>query len=447
MSHYRVLIAEDEAVYAKTVARYLEERGHEVKVCPSSRAAERALKDAEWDVLLLDLNLPDARGVDLLARVRQDHAGLQTIIVTGFAAVESAIETMRLGAFDYLTKPPNFAELAVRVERAGEKALLERENLRLRFQMSRALLADQALLTRSAALREVITTLERVAAATMPVLIEGESGVGKELLAQHLHRSSPRAGRAFVDMNCAAFSETLLESELFGHEKGAFTGAASEKPGLVEVADGGTLFLDEVGEMAPELQSKLLRVLDTGTFYRVGATRKRRADFRLVAATNRDLKLEMERGRFRKDLYYRIRGVRVVAPPLRARPEDIPLLAEAFAQRLPAPRKLSREALTALQAHDWPGNVRELRFAVERAGLLASGDVIDAPDLPPEILERGGAATAVSAEAAPEGHGATPEVAQVRAALERARWRRADAAKLLGVSPRTLHRWMKRMGL
>jgi DNA-binding NtrC family response regulator len=234
---------------------------------------------------------------------------------------------------------------------------------------------------------------------------------------------------------------------VFGHEKGAFTGAASEKPGLVEVADGGTLFLDEVGEMAPELQTKLLRVLDTGTFYRVGATRKRRADFRLVAATNRDLKLEMERGRFRKDLYYRIRGVRVVAPPLRARPEDIPLLAETFAQRLPTPKKLSREALTALQAHDWPGNVRELRFAVERAGLLASGDVIDASDLPPEILERSGPAPAAPAEGAADNPNATPELAHVRAALERARWRRADAAKLLGVSPRTLHRWMKRLGL
>ncbi|HET7292288.1 MAG TPA: sigma-54 dependent transcriptional regulator [Vicinamibacteria bacterium] len=448
MSRYRILLAEDEATYAKTVARYLEERGHELKVCPTGRAAERALKDAEWDVLLLDLKLPDARGIELLARIRRNHPGLETIIVTGFANVESAIEAMRLGAFDYLTKPPNFAELAVRVERAGEKALLERENRRLRFQMSRSLHADEALLTRSAALREVITTLERVAAATTPVLIEGESGVGKELLAQHLHRVSPRGQRAFVDLNCAAVAAALLESELFGHEKGAFTGAAGEKPGLVEIADGGTLFLDEVGEMSPELQTKLLRVLDTGTFYRVGATRKRRADFRLVAATNRDLKHEMERGRFRKDLYYRIRGVRVVAPPLRSRPEDIPLLAEAFAERLSSPKRLSPEAVAALQAHDWPGNVRELRFAVERAGLLASGDVIDAGDLPPEILERGAAeATAVPAPERLAPPRTALEAAQVRGALERARWRRAEAAKLLGVSPRTLHRWMKRLGL
>ncbi len=448
MSAYRVLVAEDEATYAKAVARFLEERGHEVRVCATGRAAEKALKEAEWDALLLDLKLPDARGIDILARVRQEHAELQTIIVTGFANVESAIEAMRLGAFDYLTKPPNFPELAVRVERAAEKTLLERENRRLRFQVNRGLQDADELLTRSSAFLEVVATLERVAPATTPVLIEGESGVGKELLAQHLHRVSPRAGRAFVDLNCAAVAAALLESELFGHEKGAFTGAATEKPGLVEVADGGTLFLDEVGEMAPEVQSKLLRVLDTGTFYRVGATRKRRADFRLVAATNRDLHEEVEKGRFRKDLYYRIRGVRVVAPPLRSRPEDIAMLAEAFCRRLPSPRRLSAEAVAALEAHDWPGNVRELRFAVERAGLLAENELIQAQDLPPEILERrprtsphhapGSVASAADDE---------PEASRVKAALEKARWRRADAAKLLGVSPRTLHRWMKKLGL
>jgi len=450
VSAYRVLIAEDEATYAKGVARFLEQRGHEVKLCGTGRSAEKALKDAEWDVLLLDLKLPDARGIDMLARLRQEHAELQTIIVTGFANVESAIEAMRLGAFDYLTKPPNFSELAVRVERAAEKTLLARENRRLRFQMSRGLDAAEELLTRSPALLEVVATLERVAAATTPVLIEGESGVGKELLAQHLHRVSPRAERAFVDLNCAAVAASLLESELFGHERGAFTGASIEKPGLVEVADGGTLFLDELGEMAPELQSKLLRVLDTGAFYRVGATRKRRADFRLVAATNRDLRDEVDAGRFRKDLYYRIRGVRVVAPPLRQRPEDIALLAEAFCRRLPSAKRLSPEAVAALQAHDWPGNVRELRFAVERAGLLAEAETIRVSDLPPEILEgRRPAAAGSATPTAGFGGGAEAqnEVARVHAALEQARWRRAEAAKLLGVSPRTLFRWMKKLGL
>jgi DNA-binding NtrC family response regulator len=456
---YRVLVAEDEATFGLTVARFLQKHGHEVKVCPNAKAVYKCLAGAEWDVLLLDLKLPDAEGVDILAKVKKDHAELQTIIVTGFANVQSAIETMRLGAFDYLTKPPNFEELGVRVEKAGEKTVLERENRRLRFQVQRGLASE--ILTRSAALQKVLKTIEMVAAARTPILIEGESGVGKELLAQHLHRLSPRANKAFVDLNCAAVPGTLLESELFGHERGAFTGAGNEKPGLVEVADGGTLFLDELGEMAPELQSKFLRVLDSGTFYRVGATRKRRADFRLVAATNRDLAAEVAAGRFRKDLFYRVNGVKVVIPPLRERPEDIPLLVEHFARQVPNPKRFSPVALEAMSAHDWPGNVRELHFAVERACLLAEGDTIDLADLPPEIVEQTGdsrpmASTPAYTTTAQAGDGDLDgglnrnegiDPARVRQALEQARWRREKAAEILGVSPRTLYRWMKRLGL
>ncbi|MGE0455424.1 MAG: sigma-54-dependent transcriptional regulator [Vicinamibacteria bacterium] len=462
----RALVAEDEPVYAMTVARFLQGRGHQVKVCPTGKATRKALAEAEWDVLLLDLRLPDADGMEILAEVRKNHSELQTIIVTGFANVESAIKSLRLGAFDYLTKPPNFDELLARVEKAGGKTLLERENRHLRFQVQRGLGSE--ILTRSPAIRKILATLEKVAAAKTPVLIEGESGTGKELLAGHLHRISPRAQRAFVDLNCAAVPATLLESELFGHERGAFTGAGAEKPGLVEVADGGTLFLDEVGEMAPELQSKFLRVLDSGTFYRVGATRKRRADVRLVAATNRDLHAEVAAGRFRKDLFYRIHGVKVVIPPLRERPEDVPLLVEHFARALPFPRRFSPAALRALVAHDWPGNVRELHFAVERAGLLAEGELVDVGDLPPEIHEPRGARRPAEAgrpdppddaeagEPGDErGREAEPgsmaeggfDEARVRAALERARWRRAKAAQILGVSPRTLFRWMKRLEL
>jgi DNA-binding NtrC family response regulator len=464
---YRVLVAEDEATFALTVGRYLQKRGHEVKVCPTGKATLRSLATGEWDVLLLDLKLPDAEGVDILGQVKKDYPDLQTIIVTGFANVESAIETMRMGAFDYLTKPPNFDELGVRVEKAGDKTVLERENRRLRFQVQRGMASD--ILTRSAALQKVLRTVEMVAAAKTPVLIEGESGVGKELIAQHLHRISPRASKAFVDLNCAAVPSSLLESELFGHERGAFTGAGNEKPGLVEVADGGTLFLDEVGEMAAEIQSKFLRVLDSGTFYRVGATRKRRADFRLVAATNRDLKAEVEEGRFRKDLYYRIHGVRVVIPPLRDRPEDIPLLVEHFSRSLPAQKKFSPAALEAMAVYEWPGNVRELHFAVERASLLSEHDLIDVEDLPPELLERPGRRTdsgpskvtpkpvAEARPAGPPGEGddgdddvndlEEADEGRVRRALEEARWRREKAAEILGVSPRTLYRWIKKLGI
>jgi two-component system, NtrC family, response regulator AtoC len=446
----RVLVAEDEATYARTVARYLEGRGHEVRVAATGKATQKALSEAEWDVLLLDLKLPDADGVDLLSQVRQEHADLQTIIVTGFANVESAIGSMRLGAFDYVTKPPNFEELAVKVEKAGEKAMLERENRRLRYQVQRNLASE--IVSRAPAVKKILDTLSKVAGAKMPVLIEGESGVGKELLAQHLHRVSPRASRAFVDLNCAAVPASLLESELFGHERGAFTGAGTEKPGLVEVADGGTLFLDEIGEMSAEIQSKLLRLLDSGSFYRVGATRKRRADFRLVAATNRDLKKEVAEGRFRKDLFYRVNGVRVTIPPLRERPEDVPLLVDYFNRGLPNSRPFSPEALRAMKTHDWPGNVRELRFAVERAALLAEGDTIETEDLPPEILENAGITPAEDgADNAETGDATSDEPGldreRVHEALEKAHWRRGKAAEILGVSPRTLYRWMRRLGL
>jgi DNA-binding NtrC family response regulator len=440
----RILVAEDEPTYALAVTRFLKARGYEVKHVTTGRAAEKALAEVEWDVLLLDLRLPDADGLDVLAQVRKSHSDVQTIIVTGFANVESALDSMRLGAFDYLTKPPKLEELAVRVDKAAEKAALERENRRLRYQIQRGL--GPEIVTRSAALTSVLGTLAKVAPARMPVLIEGESGVGKELLAQHLHRLSPRGARAFVDLNCAAVPSTLLESELFGHERGAFTGAASEKPGLVEVADGGTLFLDEVGEMPAEIQAKFLRVLDSGTFYRVGATRKRRADFRLVAATNRDLRAEVAAGRFRKDLFFRIHGVRVVVPPLRERPEDVPLLVEHFARSAPGAKRFTPEALAALQTHDWPGNVRELHFAVERAILLSEREAVDLADLPPELLERRRGAPPRE-PAAPLARGRGPDAALVRQALERARWRRGKAAELLGVSPRTLFRWMKQLEL
>jgi len=425
---YRILVAEDEATFGLTVARFLKNAGYEVTVCATGRAVQKALASSEWDALLLDLKLPDADGVQILADVRKQHP--------------------KLGAFDYLTKPPNFDDLGIRVANAAEKTLLERENRRLRFQASRGLSSD--ILTRSPALRKVLETIERVAASKTPVLIEGESGVGKELVAQHLHRVSPRASRAFVDLNCAAVPGALLESELFGHERGAFTGAAAEKPGLVEVADGGTLFLDEVGEMAAEIQAKFLRVLDSGTFYRVGATRKRRADFRLVAATNRDLRAEVASGRFRKDLFFRIHGVRVVIPPLRERPEDVPLLVEHFSRQLTQRHSFSAEALQALRNYDWPGNVRELHFAVERASLLTEQEVITVADLPPEIVD---GSTLSDEELGPdelagddEG-GEGPDVGRVRRALEEARWRREKAAAILGVSPRTLYRWMKRLDL
>jgi DNA-binding NtrC family response regulator len=451
VSGYRVLAAEDEPTFALALTRFLEESGHQVRTCATGKAALKALADSEWDVLLLDLKLPDAAGVDILARVREEHPELQTIIVTGFANVDSAIETMRLGAFDYLTKPPRFPELLLRVEKAGQKTSLERENRRLRFHAQRGYSSE--ILTRSPALRGVLLTLEKVAPARTPVLIEGESGVGKELLAQHLHRLSPRASKAFVDVNCAAVASTLLESELFGHERGAFTGAGSEKPGLVEVADGGTLFLDEVGEMPAELQTKLLRVLDSGTFYRVGATRKRRTDFRLVAATNRDLAAEVAAGRFRKDLFYRIHGVRVVVPPLRDRPEDVLLLAEHFLAEFSRkarrkPPQFEAAAKRRLQQHSWPGNVRELRNLMERLAYLSTGDTVGADDLRFLLAPIGQNVKDASTSELPLA-AATDEfqAEHIRQAIARARGNMSEAAERLGLHRSNLYRKMRQLGM
>jgi two-component system nitrogen regulation response regulator NtrX len=446
---YRILVAEDEPTFGMTVARFLKQQGHEAKVCPTGRATFKALEQDEWDALLLDLKLPDAEGVEILEKVRAEHAELQTIIVTGFANVESAIATMRLGAFDYLTKPPNFDELAVRVEKAAEKTVLERENRRLRFQVQRGLGSD--IVTRSPALEKILKTLERVAAARTPVLIEGESGVGKELLAQHLHRISPRAGKAFVDLNCAAVPATLLESELFGHERGAFTGAAGEKPGLVEVADGGTLFLDEVGEMAPELQSKFLRVLDTGTFYRVGATRKRRADFRLVAATNRELSQEVAAGRFRKDLFYRVNGVRVVVPPLRERPEDLEPLLEHFVQQFGAdnnfrPKSFSAEAVELMRRHAWRGNVRELRNTVERLMIMVSEATIGAEHLR-EVLRPSGSPLFPGGAATLKDFKETSERAFLVQKLRESGWNISATAQAIDTPRSNLYKKLEQYGI
>ncbi len=438
----QVLVAEDDPTYSMGVSAALKNRGHEVTVRATVEEARAALLESEWDTFLLDLKLGEADGTDLLAEVPEMDDLLQTVIVTSFANTESAIRALRLGAFDNLSKPGSFEEVVTRVENAGEKTRLARENRDLRYQAQRQI--AQEIVTRSPEMEAILATIERVAPARTPVLIEGESGVGKELVAQHLHRTSPRAAQTFVDLNCAAVAATLIESELFGHEKGAFTGAGVQKPGLVEVADGGTLFLDEVTEMPLDAQAKLLRVLDSGMFYRVGGTRKHRADFRLVAATNRDIRGAVEAGKFRHDLFYRIHGVSVTIPPLRERRKDIPLLIEHFARSLPLRRRFSPKAVEVLARRPWPGNVRELRFAVERIGLLSDHEVIEPADLPADVGTRQPSA---EAKPLPAGTLPVPSRENLVRALADARWHRGRAADALGVSARTLHRWMRRLGM
>jgi len=309
---YRVLIAEDEETFARLTARALEARGHEVRVCGTGKSTLKTLAEAEWDVLLLDLKLPDARGIDLLAKVRQEHAEVQTIIVTGFANVETAIGAMRLGAFDYLTKPPNFEELAMRVEKAGEKACLERENRRLRYQVQRGL--GPEILSRSPALKRVLVTLQKVAAARMPVLIEGESGVGKSCW-PHICTGSRHAPRAPSSISTARpCPRRYSRASCLATSGGPSPAPAPRSRAWSRWRTAERSSSTRSARWRRSSNPSLLRVLDSGTFYRVGATRKRRADFRLVAATNRDLRAEVSAGRFRKDLFFRIHGVRVVVP-------------------------------------------------------------------------------------------------------------------------------------
>jgi two-component system, NtrC family, response regulator HydG len=381
--------------------------------------------------------MPRREGIEVLRELAGSPEPPQVIVMTGFQEVSTAVEAMKLGAYDYLTKPAKIEELDILIRKAAEKAQLLRDNVALRAHAPGAA-PFGGILTRSPRMQDVLRMIERVAPTDSSVLVLGESGTGKELVARALHERSPRAARPFVPIHCGALPREVLESELFGHEKGAFTGAVAAKPGLVELADGGTLLLDEIGEMEPDSQVKLLRALETGTFFRVGGTRPRRVDVRIVAATNRDLAEAMRRGEFRQDLYYRINTIAIALPPLRDRREDVALLARHFVESNAAygVKRLSPAALAALEAYAWPGNVRELQHAIERAVILAKGDDIQPDDLPPEIVSGGPAATTLPAGGSLEGM----ERQHIVSTLRQVSGHRGKAAALLEIDPKTLYR-------
>ncbi|MFQ5968688.1 MAG: sigma-54-dependent transcriptional regulator, partial [Acidimicrobiia bacterium] len=385
----RILLAEDERNLSRILETQLRKRGFEVVVAHDGAAATERLKGQEFDVALVDLVMPELDGIGVLREAMELDAPPEVIIVTGNGTVETAIAAMKLGAYDYVTKPCRVAELEMLVRRAFEKRQLQQENLRLQTRLSKHEEFPE-IITASRGMDQVLELVRKVANADSALLITGESGTGKELVARAVHRLSPRVEGPLTDINCAAIQENLLESELFGHERGAFTGAMTRKLGLFELADGGTLFMDEICELAPRLQSKLLRALETGEFFRVGGTQKVGADIRLVAATNRDIESMVSDGSFREDLYYRINTLTLHIPPLRDRPEDIPLLAQHFLNELAGPNapELSEEAMNTLLQYRWPGNVRELRNAMERIGILVSGDHITKEQLPLDFREQ-----------------------------------------------------------
>ena len=430
----RILVVEDDRALSEVLCEELRGRGHMAVAAESVGDGLEQLKQSEFEVGLIDLMLPDGSGIEILKQVASEEMPMELIVLTGYATVTTAIEAMKLGAYDYVTKPARMEELEVLVGKAADKARLRRENAGLKARLQ-SLDGQQGIITEDPAMRELLATVERVASSEIPVLIQGESGTGKELIARAIHRLSPRAGQAFVAINCGAVPENLMESELFGHEKGAFTGALVRKPGLFEVADRGVLFLDEVGEISPLVQVKLLRAIETKEFFRVGGTRPVRTDVRLVSASNKNLKSEMQSGGFREDLYYRLNGVTVKLPPLRDRPADIPLLARHFVDRYAGRKKLTARALEALQRYSWPGNVLELQMLVQRATVLAVKDVIDAEDLPLDVRDQ-------SWKSAPVRTGlslAEMEREYIETVLRQNDGHRGKTARALGIDPKTLY--------
>jgi len=382
----RMLIAEDKEAMRRSLVRLFSEKGHEVIEAGSGAEALERFNETEVDLVITDLQMGEVGGLQVLCEVKKRSPQTPVLMVTAFGTVESAVEAMRQGAFDYLLKPFSLTEIEARVEKALEQRRLLTENSYLRETLNRAV---GRMIGRSERMQQVYRLIEKVAPHPSPVLILGETGTGKELAAREVHQMGPRKTGPFIAVNCGAIPENLLESELFGYEKGAFTGASAQKKGWLELAEGGTLFLDEIGELPFLLQVKLLRFLQEREIQRVGGTKTIRVDVRLIAATNRDLKKEIQEHRFREDLYYRIRVIEIHLPPLRERHGDIPELTAYFLQKFS--RELHKnlemlpEALDLLTLYAWPGNVRELENVIERAAVLAEGEIIKAGDLPPEL--------------------------------------------------------------
>jgi DNA-binding NtrC family response regulator len=438
----RVLVADDENNLRDLIVRELARRGLDTEGVGDGDSALARLREGPYDVVVLDMKMPKKEGIEVLRELQEFPEHPQVIVMTGFQEVATAVEAMKLGAYDYLTKPTKIEELEVLVRKAAEKGQLLRDNLALRAHAPGAG-PFGGIVTRSARMQEILRIVDRVAPTESAVLLLGDSGTGKELVARAIHERSTRAERPFVPIHCGALPREVLESELFGHEKGAFTGAVNAKPGLIELADGGTLLLDEIGDMEPDSQVKLLRVLETGMFFRVGGTRPRRVDVRLVAATNRDLAAAMKSGQFREDLFYRINTITMLLPPLRERREDVGMLAQHFLETnvTYGLKRLSPAALAALESYGWPGNVRELRHVIERGVILCKGDEITPADLPPEIAARAaGGAGPVAGVSTGAPTLEAMERQHIVVTLRQVGGHRGKAASLLGIDPKTLYR-------
>ena len=441
----RILVVDDDPQIRGLLTESLAAAGHEVVGAESGRAAMDPLSRQEFDLVLTDLVMPGLNGLELLRWIKESELESEVILLTGHAEVPTAVEAMRLGAYHYLAKPWNDAELREVVAKAAEKKALRKENVSLRGALTHRD-PPPVMVGESQPLRELMGVVERVAQSGSAVLILGESGTGKELIARTLHLKSPRAVWPFISLNCGAMPDPLLESELFGHVKGAFTGAGATKVGLMEAADGGTLLLDEIGEMSAAMQVRLLRALDSGEVRRVGSERAFRVNVRVVAATARDLERDAAEGRFRSDLYYRVSTVVLRLPPLRDRSSDVPLLIQHFAgrpRRGGRPLTFSPAALDLLTRYAWPGNIRQLQNVIERLQILNEGGEIRPEDLPREILA-GPAPEPVDPGRLPLAEIERLHVARV---LEATEWNKSQAARVLKIDIKTLNKKIQDYGI
>lgn len=452
MPKSRILVVDDDPSLRRVVEVQLEQEGYAVSTAGSAQEALSALQVNSYDLVIADLKMPERSGIELLREIRSQYPETVLMIVTAFGTVESAVEAMKAGAYDYLTKPVHPDELSLVVRRALEHLLLVKEVGTLRTSLDSKYGFDN-ILGRSPALLQALDAASRAALTSSAILIQGETGTGKELLAKAIHFNSRRKQRPLVTINCAAIPADLLESELFGHRKGAFTGALAEKKGKAELADGGTLFLDEIGDMTLALQSKVLRLLEYGELEKLGSEDMRRVDVRIIAATHRDLQAMVEDGTFRQDLYYRLAVIPLTMPALRDRPDDIPSLVEHFLRA--SKEKNGRPGLVMpagllpyFTMYRWPGNVRELENVVERIVALARADVITVQDLPPFLRRERAGLEAVEIQLPPQGISLEAiEKELIVKALEKCHWNQTQAARYLDISRKTLIYRVERHGI
>jgi len=442
MAGERILVIDDERRMCNVLQAALEEEGYEVEVAFNGDQGVKKFQQEGFDLVIVDLKMPGKDGIAVLEDVKRLSPSTEVILMTAYATAQTAVEAMKKGAYDYLIKPLEMEELKLKIKHIFEKKSLEKENIELRAQLKRKY-SFENIIGNSGPMQEVFRLVEKVAPSDTTVLLMGESGTGKELIAQAIHHNSPRAKEPFIAVNCAALPESLLESELFGHEKGAFTGADKRKLGRFELAGEGTIFLDEIAEIPPSVQVKLLRVLQAKELVRVGGTQTIKVKARIIVATNRDLEKAMREGSFREDLYYRISVFPIYLPPLRERKEDIPALVEHFLKKYGGPEsRIDGRALDRLMKYSWPGNVRELENVIERALILCGGGVITEKELPSHLLHYIPSEPDIPEEVLP-----LEEVERrlIYKALEKAKGNKSRAAKLLGITRRKLYSMLERL--